>query len=183
MDNKEIFKNLSLGKNRVAIELGCGNSKKMDVIGIDLLPLPSVDVVADFEKGLPFIDNNSVDIIYSDHLLEHIENFELLITDIFRILKENGKLVIRVPHFSNPHYYSDYTHKRFFGLYSFDYFSDPKHQLKRKVPTFYNTEVRFIVSKRKLVFKSRFFIRGIFKRKIIQPIFNINKKLFKIMLN
>jgi hypothetical protein len=31
-----------------------------------------------------------------------------------------------VPHFSNPYFYSDPTHRRFFGLYSFSYFAEDK---------------------------------------------------------
>ena len=42
--------------------------------------------------------------------------------EITRVLKKNGKANIFVPHFSNPYYYSDYTHKRFLGLYTFYYF-------------------------------------------------------------
>jgi hypothetical protein len=35
---------------------------------------------------------------------------------------EQGELIeIIVPHFSNPHYYSDPTHVRFFGLYTMSY--------------------------------------------------------------
>jgi hypothetical protein len=50
--------------------------------------------------------------------------------------------MVIVPHFVIPYYYSDYTHKTFFGLYSFDYFGRPETQLKRKTPLFYN-EVKF----------------------------------------
>lgn len=157
------------GEN-IFIELGCGNSKPDGYIGIDIVNLDGVDIVANVEKGLGFIPDNSVDIISSRHFLEHVSNYELLIREIHRVLKPTGIHKAIVPHFSNPHYYSDYTHKNFFGLYSFDYFGSTSTQLKRKVPAFYN-DIQFDILKRDLNFKSQFFIRNILKR-IPKFIFN-----------
>lgn len=113
-------------QNPVIIELGCGQKKKTDRITIDRVDLPNVDIVADIENGLPFLPDNSVDQIHCRSVLEHIKNFENLMREITRVLKKNGKANIFVPHFSNPYYYSDYTHKRFFGLYTFYYFVETK---------------------------------------------------------
>ncbi|MBK8349860.1 MAG: methyltransferase domain-containing protein [Saprospiraceae bacterium] len=142
------------------VELGCGTNKKNGFIGVDSLNLPGVDIVHNIEEGLGIFEDDSVDEIYSAHFLEHIENFEFLITEIHRVLKSTGKKVIIVPHFSNPYYYSDYTHKRFFGLYSMDYFSDGNNKYRRKVPNFY-TDVKFKVISRKLKFGAHpFYIRN-----------------------
>ena len=48
-----------------------------------------------------------------------------------------ARLEVIVPHFSNPRGYSDPTHVRFFGLYSFYYFCAAEDQPRRKVPSFY----------------------------------------------
>ena len=119
-------------QNPVVIELGCGKKKREGRITVDQIDLPNVDIVADIENGLPFLPDNSVDEIHCRSVLEHIENFENLMREITRVLKKNGKANIFVPHFSNPYYYSDYTHKRFFGLYTFYYFVEAKNQRKRK---------------------------------------------------
>lgn len=126
---------------KIIIELGCGMNKKTNGIGIDILNLPDVDIVADLENGFPFLPDGSVDEIHSTSVIEHIENFEYLMSEIVRILKKNGKCYTYVPHFSNPYYYSDYTHSKFFGLYTFYYFTEEKFQLNRKVPNFY-TDIR-----------------------------------------
>jgi predicted SAM-dependent methyltransferase len=158
----------------VIIELGCGPNPPQNIIGIDHINLPGVHFVTDLEQGLGMIPNNSIDEVHSSHFMEHIQNFEGLIKDIHRILKPEGKNIVVVPHFANPHYYSDYTHKRFFGLYTFDYFSRPENQLARKVPAFY-TDVKFKVVKRKFVFKTpEFPILNFFNRWILQPVFNAN---------
>ena len=161
-------------REKIIIEIGCGPDKMPGAIGIDIVDLPGVDYVADLENGFPFLPDNSVDEFHSRHVLEHVYNFETLMREIHRTLKPGGKKKIAVPHFSNPHYYSDFTHKRFFGLYTFDYFSKPENQLKRKVPAFY-VDFRFKTVHRKLIFKSPGFpIRHTFKKKVLENLFNLN---------
>jgi len=161
-------------RDKVVIELGCGPNPPQNVIGIDHLPLEGVHYVTNLEEGLKGVPSNSIDEVHSRHFLEHIQNFDTLLKDIHRVLKPGGRHFVVVPHFANPYYYSDYTHKRFFGLYSFDYFSKPENQLHRKVPAFYDS-VKFKVTYRKIVFKMpEFPVRNFFKSRILQPIFNIN---------
>jgi len=152
------------------IELGCGQKNKQGRITVDKVDLPNVDIVADIENGLSFLPDNSVDEIHCRSVLEHIQNFEDLMREIVRVLKKSGKAHVFVPHFSNPFYYSDYTHKRFFGLYTFYYFVDTERQLKRKVPNFY-TDIRINIISQRLVFRSPFW----FSRQI--------KKAFGFMIN
>ena len=170
MTYKELTDLISNGE-RVALDLGCGPSKKPGFIGIDKLMLPGVDFIADMETGLPFLPDNSVDEIYTSHFIEHIDNLELLLRECHRVVKPNGILNIYVPHFSNPYFYSDFTHKRFFGLYTFLYFSDHNNKYKRKIPDFY-TDFKFHVIKQKLIFKSPpFYFRNLF-RQVLQRTFN-----------
>ncbi len=163
------------GDDPVIVELGCGQKKKPGRIGVDKLDLPNVDIVADIENGLAFLPDDSVDEIHCRSVFEHIENFESLMREIVRVLKDNGKAHLSVPHFSNPYYYSDYTHRRFFGLYTFYYFVDAEHQLRRKVPNFY-TNVRINIVSQRLVFKSPFwFSRKI--KKLLGFVFNCHRSL------
>ena len=117
--------------------------------------MPHVNIVADIEEGLGFLPDKSIDEIHCRSVLEHIENFEHLMSEIVRVLKDAGTAHIFVPHFSNPYYYSDFTHKRFFGLYTFYYFVESKNQLKRKVPDYY-TNLRIRIISQRLVFRSAF---------------------------
>ena len=84
------------------IDLGCGPNKKAGFKGMDILPLPGVDFVVDLEKGFGFIEDNSVDEFYTSHFLEHVQNLELILSEIYRTLKPRGTLTVFVPHFSNP---------------------------------------------------------------------------------
>lgn len=168
----EIIRSRLENNEKIVIELGCGPYKTEGAIGVDLLPADGVDIVANLEEGLSFLPDKSVNEIKSRHLLEHIQNFENLMKEIHRVLKPDGFHICIVPHFSNPHYYSDYTHSRFFGLYSFDYFSVEESKLKRKVPSFYS-EFKFVIHERKLNFKSQFLLRHTLKRPF-KLLFNIS---------
>lgn len=171
--NRLLFEKLINDRQQVIVELGCGEHKKSpDHIGIDFVDLPGVDILHDLEQGLGFIPDNTVDEITSSHVFEHIMHFEELMRDIHRVLKPGGVHKITVPHFSNPHYYSDYTHKRFFGLYTFEYFSKIADQsLNRKVHDFY-VDFHFKVVYRRFNFKRNFSPRNIFNILIADPLFN-----------
>lgn len=158
------------GRQSVIVELGCGPTKKQGRIGIDCLDLPGVDIVADLEKGLPFLPDNSVDEVHARSLLEHVGNLAGLMRDLCRIVKPGGTIHIFVPHFSNPYFYSDYTHSKFFGLYTFYYFVRAEKQLQRKVPVFYQ-DIRFEVRSLELQFASRF------------PVIKQFRKLFGKIIN
>lgn len=108
------------------IDLGCGDSKRdEESIGVDILSCKGVDVVCDINKGLPF-NNNDIDEVYTRHFFEHVDNLFFIMKEVYRVLKPNGRLIVKVPHFAAPTGYSDLTHKRFFGIYSFQCF-DPDH--------------------------------------------------------
>lgn len=165
----------ALSSKPVILELGCGRNKKPGAIGVDKIDLPGVDIVADIEDGLAFIPDNSIDEVYALSCLEHIRNFEKVMSEIVRVLKDEGKTTVYVPHFSCPYYYSDPTHTRFFGLYTFYYFVDHGNPLKRKVPNYYfDTKIKII--SQKLIFDSPFLIRKIIKRSI-GAIFNLSRFL------
>jgi ubiquinone/menaquinone biosynthesis C-methylase UbiE len=174
-DTIKLISNYQQEFGKVIVDLGCGPNKKAGMIGIDVLPLPGVDIIANLEEGFPAIPDNSIDEFHTTHFLEHVNNFELLMAEMHRTLKPGGLAKITVPHFSNPYYYSDYTHKRFFGLYSFDYFSSKPTGYKRTIPV-YNDKFSYTVISRKLVFKSpTFFVRNLIKKHFWTRLFNSGK--------
>lgn len=149
----------------VILELGPGETKVYpDAIGIDWIEKPSVDYIWDLTKGLSFIADNEIDLIYSSHFLEHIDDLAGFLAEVNRVLKVGGKKIGIVPHFSNPYFYSDYTHKNFWGLYSLNYFSSDNY-FKRGVPSYYN-KLDFKINHIKLEFLSPFKYRWHFKKMI-----------------
>ncbi len=163
------------GLDNVAIELGCGTRKKTaTAIGIDIRNLPDVDIVGDGLTILNKIPSEVIDNVYAHHFFEHIDNVDEYMVALNRTMKVKAKLEIITPHFSNPYYYSDPTHKTPFGLYSLAYFCR-NSLFTREVPR-YEKGLSFKLLDVNLIFKSPrpFYIRwGI--KKIWQKIFNSNR--------
>jgi predicted SAM-dependent methyltransferase len=87
-----------ISKNeKVYIEIGSGPKKGQNGwVTLDILP--GCDIQMDLLKKLPFPDN-SVDLIYSSHFLEHFQTSEIksILNECFRILKSEGKISTCVP--------------------------------------------------------------------------------------
>jgi len=137
--NQAVSEDIAAGRG-LRLNLGCGTKARPGFYGVDCLPLAGVDVVADLNAPLSLLPDDSVEEIYSRHTLEHVSHFMELMAELHRVTRPGGRIEIIVPHFSNPYGYSDPTHVRFFGAYSFFYFCDQADQPRRKVPAFYVTE-------------------------------------------
>lgn len=156
----------------VQINLGSGDERREGHWGLDRLPATGTDIVCDLERPLP-LATNSVGRVYAKSVLEHIDNLESLLAELTRVVQEEGEIYIYVPHWSNPFYYADYTHRRFFALGSFDYFAEPGHQYVRAVPVYSNVRLR--TEKVRLIFRSPF--RGLnWLMKGYQLLFNASPK-------
>jgi SAM-dependent methyltransferase len=134
--NPDVLRDLEAGKG-LRLNLGAGKRLRPGFYSVDLLPLPGVDIVADLNAPLDSLPDNCVEEVYSRHTLEHVTEFLPLLAEIHRVTRPDARIELVVPHFSNPHGYSDPTHVRFFGLYSLFYFCDESDQPRRKVPNFY----------------------------------------------
>lgn len=151
------------------VDLGCGINKVKGCIGLDRAALPGVDIVCDINGKLPF-DDNSIDIIYSHHVLPMLNDLEHIMGEIHRVLKKGtGKARIFVPHFSNP--YGNYLYKNFYGYFTFDNFvRQDKQKSKRKVPDWY-VNYHFEITSKKFIFTSEFLF------------FRIIAKIFQYFIN
>jgi len=140
-------------ERRGVLELGCGPARRhLDAVAVDALPFDGVDVVGDVFDVLARLPDGSVDAIHSYHFLEHVDGFKRLVIEMARVLRPGGLLHAVVPHFSNPYYYSDYTHRTPFGLYTFSYLADDD-LLRRKVPR-YQVDTGLVLTDVRLGFKA-----------------------------
>lgn len=153
MSNLQVSKLLADREGKkVILEMGCGARKRHpDAIGIDILDCEGVDLVGDIFSVLPNFPAHSVDMVYSYHFVEHIPDVFHLLEELARVVRTGGAVDFVAPHFSNPYFYSDPTHKSFFGLYTFDYLST-RTPHRRKVPT-YQKNLYFELLETRLVFK------------------------------
>src|SRR5258708_4607940 len=119
---RQIVDDRRSGRGSVRLELGCGDHKvDPDAIGVDLLAAPGVDIVGDAFDVLSALEPGSVDEIFSAHFLEHVGDARAMLAACARVLRPGGTFRAIIPHFSNPYFYSDPTHDRTYGLYTFSY--------------------------------------------------------------
>jgi len=133
------------------IDLGCGKYKKQGFFGVDLFNGPEVDLVLDINKKLPFRDN-SVEELYTSHVLEHIGDLLSVMSEIHRICKPGAKVIIRVPHFSGVSGFYEF-HKRFFRYNSFQDFMQVKENMFIS-----DKPIKFKVIKRMIKFDKRYYV-------------------------
>lgn len=83
-----------------------------DIINVDRLKLPGIDVIHDFEKfPYPFADSSGLH-INATHVIEHLSNFFGFMDECHRILSPGGTLYLETPHAANiPLSFGDPTHR------------------------------------------------------------------------
>ena len=82
------------------LHVGCGNVILPGWTNLDIEKLPGVDIIDDITT-LTKIPDNSCEVIYASHVLEHVgrNEFEDVIRTWNKKLKKNGTLRIAVPDF------------------------------------------------------------------------------------
>jgi len=86
------------GQNNLKIHLGCGPRSVSGWVNVDATNQEGVDLQWDLRSALPF-DNCSTEMIYSEHVLEHLHKPDALklLGECYRILKPGGLMRIGVP--------------------------------------------------------------------------------------
>jgi SAM-dependent methyltransferase len=108
------------------LDVGCGWNKTPGAVGIDSNPKSHADVIHDLgETPYPFPDNE-FDRIVCRHVAEHVPDVMAFITELHRIAKPLGRIVIVTPHYTNPDWATDPTHRNHFNSYSFNCFVDDR---------------------------------------------------------
>jgi len=85
----------------VFLHVGCGRVNSREFVNVDALPYPHVHVVTDRITELDQFADESVDLVYMCHILEHIRTPRLgeVLCEMRRLLKVGGVLRLSVPDF------------------------------------------------------------------------------------
>lgn len=80
------------------LHLGCGNIRLPGFCNVDILPTQAVDVISDI-SSLDNFNNESVDLIYACHVLEHFSHKDavIILKRWFEVLTPGGELRLSVP--------------------------------------------------------------------------------------
>jgi len=82
------------------LHLGCGEKYIKGFTHIDLRKLDHIDFYSSVDK-LEFLQDDSVDLIYASHVLEHFgrHEYKAVLKEWYRILRPGGVLRLAVPNF------------------------------------------------------------------------------------
>lgn len=125
------------------LDIGCGQSKKTGYWGIDKLALPGVDQQHDLNIFPYPLAEGSVEEIWMDQVLEHLDNPLQVMEELYRLCKNGALLTIGVPYFRSFYSSIDPTHQSLFGTYWFAYF-DPTHPFHQR---YQYSPAKFLVKK------------------------------------
>jgi len=121
---------------RKVLDVGCGWNKTPGAIGMDANPKTHADVIHDLGSiPYPFADNE-FDEVVCRHVAEHVPDVMAFVAELHRVTKAGGAILIVTPHYSNPDWATDPTHRNHFNSYSFNCFVE-----ERQLFPFY-TDVR-----------------------------------------
>lgn len=137
------------------LNIGCGNDIRPGWTNLDLVDYGG-NTIADLNKYPWQFPENSFDYILCSHILEHLQNFNAVVTELYRIASPGAEIEVRVPFFLSTKYYGDPDHRIPFGIRSFDNYEDVRgrtlkfyEKWKLRHRTNYNSKAQFkVIEKR-----------------------------------
>ena len=119
------------------LDIGCGTNKVAGAIGMDVNPRTAADVIHDLDD-LPYpFEADSFDEVIGRHVIEHVKEPMAVMCELHRITRAGGVVKLVAPHWTNPDFATDLTHRNHLNSYSFRNLTED-----RAVFDFY-TDVRF----------------------------------------
>ncbi|MDD3178705.1 MAG: methyltransferase domain-containing protein [Candidatus ainarchaeum sp.] len=97
------------------LNFGCGKDIKKGWVNVDFQKAKNIDNSFDFSKyPYPFKDD-TFSYVLIDNVLEHLNNPQKVMQEIWRISKNKGVVEIIVPYYNSYYAYADPTHVNFFN--------------------------------------------------------------------
>jgi len=86
------------GPKTAVLNIGCGTEKFIGGVNVDAFDTCDPDIVWDLSKTpWTWAEDETFDIVYALHVMEHITDWWGAFSECARVLKVGGKLEIRVP--------------------------------------------------------------------------------------
>lgn len=150
------------------LNLGSGFKKIKDAVNVDFNCKSTPDYIIDLNKTpYPFKKNQFKEVFCYD-ILEHLEDTITVMKEIHRITEKGAKIIIESPHFSSANAFTDPTHKHFFSVFSFDYFTG-----ENQWGYYLENKYCFKTIEKKIIFGPGFI------NKLREKFFNRHKKLYE----
>jgi SAM-dependent methyltransferase len=104
------------------LDVGCGKNKYPGSVGLDCNPGTDADVIHDLDCFPYPFDDNEFDLVVGRHVIEHVPNPMAFVSELHRITRPGGRIRLVTPHYTNPDWPNDLTHRNHLNSYSFQNF-------------------------------------------------------------
>ena len=101
------------------LNIGCGKDLKEGYVNLDVVDYGG-NQIHDLNKFHYPVEENTFDEIYASHILEHLDNFHNTVSELYRIAKPDGIIIVYAPFFLNTKYFGEPDHKIPFSIRTFD---------------------------------------------------------------
>ncbi|MBI2618392.1 class I SAM-dependent methyltransferase [Candidatus Kaiserbacteria bacterium] len=130
-------------QEKKVLDIGCGQRKLSGAVGLDVLENSQADIIHDVSKTPWPFEDNSFDVVFANHHLEHVSEPLVFLREAHRILRPKGRIVLQVPYFRFIDAFTDPTHRHFFTSQSLDYVIDGTKLAKYQYTNFRFREIGF----------------------------------------
>ncbi|MFW6311284.1 MAG: class I SAM-dependent methyltransferase [Nanoarchaeota archaeon] len=164
----KVIEQKGMNKKSKVLDIGCGYISVLNILsfgekyGLDIilnyLSVNKIKVEEDVNwvngsgEKIP-MKNNSLDIVFSSNSLDHMENPYLCIEEIYRVLKENGLVILIVDIFEENKRFRNFKHPNSFT----------KEHLIEYLDDFKILKMKYTTGKKSLHFKKYFWSKLINK--------------------
>lgn len=161
------------------LNLGCGNKLLDDYINLDVVDYGG-NLIHDLNSFPYPFEDNTFDEIIASHILEHLQNFNKVITELYRISKPNAIIKVYAPFFLNTKYFGDPDHKIPFSIRTFDNYE----YIENKKLKFYekwklNHRTNYQTSAKFEILEKRFNVSNFAPLKWLNPIVNLEPVIYE----
>jgi len=158
------------------LNVGCGLDIREGWVNLDSVDYGGNQLCDLNQYPWPFPDNH-FDEVYASHILEHMGNFNAVVTELWRVCRPGAIITVKVPFFLSTKFYSEPDHRIPFGIRSFDNYEDITgrtlkfyEQWKLGHRTNYGSKARFVVESKRFHFSNFAALRWINGPITLEPV-------------
>ncbi|MEP6506598.1 MAG: hypothetical protein ABJC63_00120 [Gemmatimonadales bacterium] len=108
---------------RSVLHIGSGMKYMTDAVNLDITPSTKPDIVHDLDI-LPWpLPNDHFTEVRAFDVIEHLDDLVATMEEIHRVCVNGATIRITTPHFSCANAFTDITHRHYFSVASFNYFT------------------------------------------------------------
>lgn len=101
------------------LDIGCGRNKTPGALGMDANPHTDADIVHNLDDVPYPFPEHTFDAVIGRHVIEHVQSPLAVIVELHRIVRPGGWVLLVAPHWTNPDFATDLTHRNHLNSYSF----------------------------------------------------------------